>query len=272
MPIFSSPQLAMASCDNCKKGAVLPGEPTGTMVNGAYLAAGPEGNTSRAIILLTDIFGLPLINCKIIADNISKRLQCDVWVPDLFNGKPPITVDKLKVPERVGEKIKWFSLIINMLPSVPAMLFNRPTVAYPRVENFVKELQNKKEYGKLGAVGYCFGGTLAVTMAGTDLLNSVVICHPGSVTEEAVQAMKVPSAWACAEEDMGFKPEIRRKAEELLASRQGKDNFVEYEFKDYKGTVHGFAARPNLAYPEVKAGYEGAFEQTIEWFQKTLPV
>lgn len=55
-------------------------------------------------------------------------------------------------------------------------------------------------------------------MAGTDLLNSVVICHPGSVTEEAVQAMKVrvpivlftfdahvyvflqvPSAWACAE-------------------------------------------------------------------------
>lgn len=76
----------MASCDNCKKGAVLPGEPTGTMVNGAYLAAGPEGNTSRAIILLTDIFGLPLINCKIIADNISKRLQCDVWVPDLFNG------------------------------------------------------------------------------------------------------------------------------------------------------------------------------------------
>lgn len=80
------PQLAMASCDNCKKGAVLPGEPTGTMVNGAYLAAGPEGNTSRAIILLTDIFGLPLINCKIIADNISKRLQCDVWVPDLFNG------------------------------------------------------------------------------------------------------------------------------------------------------------------------------------------
>lgn len=68
-----------------------------------------------------------------------------------------------------------------MLPSVPAMLFNRPTVAYPRVENvseqydtyiipgivqsilnlvyqFVKELQNKKKYGKLGAVGYilCF--------------------------------------------------------------------------------------------------------------------
>ncbi|KAJ3747293.1 dienelactone hydrolase endo-1-3,1,4-beta-D-glucanase [Lentinula detonsa] len=262
----------MASCSNCKKGAVLPGEPTGTMVNGAYFAAGPEGNTSRAIILLTDIFGLPLVNCKIIADNISKRLECDCWVPDLFDGKPPITTDKLKVPERVGEKINWFSLLYNALPSFPAMLRNRPTVAYPKAEKFVRELQVEKKYGKLGAVGYCFGGTLAVSMASTDLLNSVVICHPGSVTEAAVQAIKIPSAWACAEEDMGFKPEIRRKAEETLASRKGKDNFVEYEFKDYKGTVHGFAARPNLAYPEVKAGYEGAFEQTIEWFQKTLPI
>ncbi|KAJ3977807.1 dienelactone hydrolase endo-1-3,1,4-beta-D-glucanase [Lentinula raphanica] len=262
----------MASCDNCKKGAVLPGEPTGTMVNGAYFAAGPEGNKSRAIILLTDIFGLPLVNCKIMADNISKRLECDCWVPDLFDGKPPITVDKLKVPERVGEKVHWFSLIFNALPSLPAMLRNRPTVAYPKAEKFVKDLKAEKNYEKLGAVGYCFGGTLAVSMASTDLLNSVVICHPGSITPEAVEAMKVPSAWACAEGDMGFKPAMRRKAEEILASRKDKENFVEYEFKDYKGTVHGFAARPNLAYPEVKAGYEGAFEQTIEWFKKTIPV
>lgn len=76
----------MASCPDCKKGALLPGEPTGTMVNGAYLASGPEGHTSRAIVLLTDIFGLPLKNSKILADNISKRLDCDVWVPDLFDG------------------------------------------------------------------------------------------------------------------------------------------------------------------------------------------
>lgn len=105
----------MASCPDCKKGAILPGEPSGTMVKDAYFAAGPEGNTSRAVVLLTDIFGLPLVNSKIIADNISKRLGCDVWVPDLFNGKlfdsaplvifthfnslgkPPITVEKLKV-------------------------------------------------------------------------------------------------------------------------------------------------------------------------------
>ena len=41
---------------------------------------------SRAIVVLTDIFGLPLQNCKIIADALSERVGCDVWVPDLFEG------------------------------------------------------------------------------------------------------------------------------------------------------------------------------------------
>jgi len=36
------------------------------------------------------------------------------------------------------------------------------------------------------------------------------------------------------------------------------------------GTVHGFAARPNLEIPEVKAGFEGALDQTVQWFKKTL--
>jgi hypothetical protein len=38
------------------------------------------------------------------------------------------------------------------------------------------------------------------------------------------------------------------------------------------GTAHGFAARPVLSNPEVMAGYEGAFEQAVEWFNKTIPV
>lgn len=85
---------------------------------------------------------------------------------------------------------------------------------------------------------------------------------------------------------MSFSKELRLRAEAEFEGRKGKDNFVEYEFKDYKGiyhlasfvptsfflagTTHGFAARPNLSYPEVKAGFEGAFEQTVNWFKKTL--
>lgn len=38
------------------------------------------------------------------------------------------------------------------------------------------------------------------------------------------------------------------------------------------GTAHGFAARPNLDLPEIKEAFELAFEQTVQWFQKTLTV
>ena len=74
------------SCEQCTQGHVLPGEPKGTMVGDAYFHAGPEGSPKRAIFLLTDIFGLPLKNSKLIADELSKRVECDVWVPDLFAG------------------------------------------------------------------------------------------------------------------------------------------------------------------------------------------
>jgi len=42
-----------------------------------------------------------------------------------------------------------------------------------------------------------------------------------------------------------------------------------YSF-NLQGTQHGFGSRPNLNLPEIKAAFEGAFEQTIEWFRKTL--
>ena len=78
----------MAACEQCTQGYVLQGEPEGTIVDGAYFhAAPPSANSTRAVVLLTDIFGLPLKNSKLIADELSKRLECDVWVPDLFAGK-----------------------------------------------------------------------------------------------------------------------------------------------------------------------------------------
>ena len=57
------------------------------MVGDAYFHPAPDGApSSRAIVLLTDVFGLPLKNCKIMADEFAKRVGCDVWVPDLFAG------------------------------------------------------------------------------------------------------------------------------------------------------------------------------------------
>jgi carboxymethylenebutenolidase len=39
---------------------------------------------------------------------------------------------------------------------------------------------------------------------------------------------------------MAFVPQLRKQAEEAFSVRKGKENFVEYEFKDYKGQCNLF--------------------------------
>ncbi|VDB91760.1 unnamed protein product [Peniophora sp. CBMAI 1063] len=267
------------SCENCFKGSVLPGEPSGSIVDGAYLAASPTpaaDGTKRAVVLLTDIFGLPLKNSKIQADRLAKEIGVDVWVPDLFAGKPPVKEHELEplLPDRAGAKMGFMTyvrLIMLMLPRAYSMYTTRPSVGEQHARTFLTKLRKEKGYAKIGAVGYCYGGTVAAFVAKSpELIDSVVIAHPGGVTEDVVKAIKVPASWACAEEDMGFKPAQRNTAEAVFKAREGKEDFIPYEFKDWKGCAHGFAIRPNQAYEDVKAGYEGATVQTIEWFKKTL--
>ena len=93
---------------------------------------------------------------------------------------------------------------------------------------------------------------------------------------------------------MTFGPNVRANTEAIFAARKDKSDFVDYEFHDYKGTelgfnriynifrltdtlcflrkgtVHGFAARPNLGIPEVKEAFENAFSTTVQWFKKYL--
>jgi len=272
----------MVSCEDCTKGFILPGEPAGSILtefDGAYFTTGigPEGPAKRTIVLLTDIFGLPLVNCKLIADHLAKSLSCDVWVPDMFNGEPPldsaavghILPDRAGVPFTFTNKLR---IVGKLLPRIGARYRNRPSVVESRTLSFITKLRDEKKYEKVGAVGYCFGGMVAVRIGCTSAVDSIVVCHPGSITLEQIKAIKVPAAWACAEEDHSFSPQIRKQAEEVFSARQGEEDFVEYEFKDYKGTAHGFACRPNLDIPEVKEGYEKSQEQTVAWFQKTLPL
>jgi hypothetical protein len=76
----------MSSPDSYKV-FVLPGEPKGSMDGPNYFTPA-RGFTqpTKAIVLLTDVFGLPMPNPKIVADHLAEHVGVDVWIPDLFNG------------------------------------------------------------------------------------------------------------------------------------------------------------------------------------------
>ncbi|KIK44354.1 hypothetical protein CY34DRAFT_23111 [Suillus luteus UH-Slu-Lm8-n1] len=273
------------SCPDCNRGSILEGKPMGsfTEIDGVktYLTSTGDANArkgGRAIILLSDGFGLPLVNSHLLADKFSKELSCDVWIPDLFDGQPLLDLNGMAedvLPKRprtwpLWDKIK-FVIVILLLRSW-IFFRNRASVVDPRMTAFIKRVREQRKYDKVGTVGYCFGGSLGVRLASLGVFDSSVVCHPGFVSEAEVKAINIPTSWVCAEEDMCFGPAIRNKAEALLAAREGKDKFVDYEFVDYKGTVHGFACRPPLEFPDVKEAFEKSIDQTLKWFEKTLPL
>ncbi|KAJ7512633.1 Alpha/Beta hydrolase protein [Mycena galericulata] len=239
------------SCPDCISGSFLSGEPAGTLdIDGAYHTPAPatasEAQKKRAVILLTDAlsppFGLPLVNCKLIADQLAERLTCDVW---------------------------FFWALITRIPYI---IKSRRSVVDARFSTFFIALQEQKKYEKIGAVGYCFGGATAVRLGATDFIQSAVVCHPAPFSTAQFKAIKAPTSWVFAEDDLYFKPEKRLEVEAVFAERKDKDTFVDYECRDYKGTTHGFASRPDLKYPEIKEAFEKALEQTVGWFNKTLLV
>ncbi|KIK97069.1 hypothetical protein PAXRUDRAFT_767450 [Paxillus rubicundulus Ve08.2h10] len=270
------------SCPDCNRGSILEGTPSGTITKvdrvEAYFVSGAPSDASKgfAVVLLTDAFGLALVNSKIIADEISKELACDVWVPDLFNGcRPLLDPDGMEaqlVPDRAGPWPMWdkIRLYIRIIGSLPTIFRSRPSVVDPRTAEFIKTIRKQNKYVKIGGVGYCFGAGVAARLAPFKVMDSMVLCHPSMLSDALIRAINVPTAWACAEQDMAFSHQLRLKAEAIFAERKDKKGFVPYAFVDYKGTAHGFACRPNLAYEDVKAGFEGSLAQTVKWFRKTL--
>ena len=64
---------------------------------------------------------------------------------------------------------------------------------------FIPLLKEKKGYKKIGAVGYCFGGSACIRLASTGLIDGSVICHPGPFSLSQVRAIRIPVSWVCAE-------------------------------------------------------------------------
>jgi hypothetical protein len=102
LPLKRAPQVTVfrmsaatgGLCDNCTRGHVLEGDPVGKWEEGFYVsrtARTEQGeeiltNSKKCLVLLTDAFGIPLVNNRLLADEMSRRCEMDVYVPDIFNG------------------------------------------------------------------------------------------------------------------------------------------------------------------------------------------
>ncbi len=79
------------SCPDCFAGHVHDGTPKGTVekLHGldTYVSKPPEGKTAKGIIIIvSDAFGMPFINNKLLADHYAEKGNFLVYLPDFMKG------------------------------------------------------------------------------------------------------------------------------------------------------------------------------------------
>lgn len=159
-------------------------------------------------------------------------------------------------------------------------------------------MRQEKGITRIGAVGYCLGGTISAKLAtSTKFINVSVTAHPVFVSIEDYANIIIPFCLILAEEDPLISEGKKRKIIAVLGTKE------DCELREYEGTVHGFAARPVKSDPAVQreslsiyvfplsiplqsnrqfstdrttdytfvaGAFEGAFMQTVDWFIKHL--
>ncbi|ODQ69083.1 hypothetical protein LIPSTDRAFT_114257, partial [Lipomyces starkeyi NRRL Y-11557] len=157
--------------------------PAGACCMEAYAHHGePAVATDKAIVYLTDIFGMPFTNHELIADNFAQQGFLTV-VPNLFYD------DHRHQAEHTEPIIeKTFEFVKKEFPVIT----------------------------KYFSVGYCYGAKYVVRLLDEGKLNAGYIAHPSFVTEEELRTIKGPLSIAAAETDSIFPEEKRHQSETIL--------------------------------------------------------
>lgn len=209
-------------------------------------AAWPEGGKGPGLVVIQEIFGV----------NEGVRRKCDDFAragflalaPDLYwRLKPGVTFDP-DDPQQLQDAIAFVqnfdrdSSMVDIAATI-ALLRSAPNCT-----------------GKVGAVGYCMGGTLAY-LASTRTDVDASVGYYASFVETLLDespAIKTPLVMHIPVDDFFVGPESQR------AVHQGLDPHPLVTLYDYPGADHGFAEFGNRRNPEVAALADARTLQFLE--------
>ncbi|KAK5652902.1 hypothetical protein OQA88_9379 [Cercophora sp. LCS_1] len=207
-----------------------------------------KANAEAAVIYLTDVFGIELLENRLLADSFARAGYLTI-APDLFNGS--LAENDLNTP---GFNISGF------------LAEHGPANTDPVIAKAIEHARTKLGIKKIGLTGYCFGGRYAFRFVAEGKGGDAAFtAHPSLLENGEVNAVKGPVAIAAAETDSMLNAARRAEVEGLLVKTG-----LPYQVSLYSGTNHGFGVRANVSVPVQKFGKEGAFLQAVQWFDQWL--
>ncbi|MCJ1228293.1 hypothetical protein MMC12_004954 [Toensbergia leucococca] len=217
-----------------------------------YVAIPKDTNTTKAILLLTDVIGHKAINAQLVADQFAANGYFTV-MPDIFHGDPiPLNRDPPNGPPFDINRWRSEHTAETIDPIITSVLNALRTQTTPHIAH-------------IGGAGYCFGAKYVCRNLKPGLLDAGYVAHPSFVSDEELEAIKGPLSIAAAETDGIFPVEKRHFTEGVL-----KGLGSPYQITLYGGVSHGFAMRGDVGVRVQRFAKEAAFLQAVGWFGEFL--
>lgn len=232
----------------------------GTTMAGLFRAEGATDG-QPGIILYMDAFG-PRPALDVMAERLAGHGYA-VLVPDLFyrfGEYGPFDAKTAFTKEDTRAELR------RMLDGTTQEMTERDT------GSFLDALAQEDVTGPIGAVGYCMGGSRALTAAAAypERVAAAASFHGGNLAGDAedcphrrAAAMTARVYVGSAGEDRSFPPEQSARLAEALRTAG-----VDYIIENYVGMQHGWCVPDHGVYDE--AGAERHWKRLVTFFDETL--
>ena len=194
-------------------------------------------------------------------------------MPDFQQGSSfdPSFLQTLEPPLRARNELSLIDRAKNTAATAAALgpwqLTNRDAVVAPLVDNFIQAVRAMSGTGKIGGLGFGFGGRHAILHANNGGLNAAVAFYPSSVSIPTdLRDLGRPLSLGIAAEDGVVDALTRAAMVDALEARTD----VPHEVRQYEGQVHGFATRGDGSEESDKRAMKDAQQQGCSWFHKYL--
>jgi dienelactone hydrolase len=264
--IHTNLNMAPAKC--CISGFEWAGTPSGRVgklgSRDAYISG---DNAAAAVLIIPDLFGWDFANIRLLADHYARESNTTVFVPDFF-GDDKLPLDKL-LAEKYDE-IDFDSYLAR----------NGRKTQEPQMVACAKALRDDHGFGKVAAVGFCYGAWAAVRMGAMDtqgqmrtdplssakpLVDCVTVGHPSMLTREDIDNISVPIQVLAPEHDFVYTPELKLYTFQKLQTRP-----VPFDYQHFPGVYHACLVRGDETKPGERAAMARAKNAAVTWMTQWL--